>query len=773
MFSQLFLSQIPPLTTNLNPYPVAPLESLRHSRERYVLLLKEKMRAPDGSYEEGFQVPGSSKQIYESPPKKPDNWNLNNPLSLDSSNPWHAYFSAIDSRNMIRQDVERTFPEIPYFRQVSAQNEMTNILFIHTDERQDVGYRQGMHELLACIYRAVDFDSLEYGQIPSKPDLEELCDRTYVVADAWALFHAVMLHMESWYEWRAPVTTQVSPISPNTPHFLANGDRAPHLLANGQLELDPYVAPIVLACASLKDDKLRYVDPHLWEKLNEGGVEPQMYGIRWLRLLFTREFSLAESMVIWDALFASVSNGAPSSSKVSSGQGFELAIWICVAMLIRIRNHLIPGDYNTHLTYLLRYPSPSSLGSPQTSNAPALLLSQAQSLIASPTPSTGAALMIQNRNELGIRTEVPEAPRKPPRRWRASATAPSTVSQSKASQIHERPRLQDVITNRLMDANESLGIQRGIYNTISEIRKNLPDLQQTLIRNASWNGPLISLADERVDWSSSGRNLPQRVSDTDERPPWEPRTRSDIEGEIAELRGLFKTLGGAVSWAVDVLLLDEDDANKTPQTEKTLKERKREAIECMAYVRDVLARGGKGEIEEERLVSEEEYKRRRLQASSSKEVDAPQPPKPVMHLPRASVSHITTELSPPSQGSLSTNEATIAPPISPLARIPISHPLASAAPPDLPLSPFSRGGSRIAPPLETAEPPRKVIPPWEHTPSNFSGEPRFALPRIPPPSGTAPARNTSDHHIARGSPVIAMATPEPPQSDPLGVRVLH
>lgn len=132
---------------------------------------------------------------------------------------------------------------------------------------------------------------------------------------------------------------------------------------------------------------------------------------------------------------------------------------------------MIPGDYNTQLTHLLRYPNPRSLGASQISNSPALLLSQAQLLITSPTPGTGASLVMQNRNELGIPVEIPDSPSPHVHRRRTSAIAgtfPQMASQSRPG--HERPRLQDMITSRLMDANETLGIQRGFLNTISELR---------------------------------------------------------------------------------------------------------------------------------------------------------------------------------------------------------------------------------------------------------------------------------------------------------------
>lgn len=35
----------------------------------------------------------------------------------------------------------------------------------------------------------------------------------------------------------------------------------------------------------------------------ELGVEPQLFLLRWLRLLFEREFHLEDVLVVWDSLF--------------------------------------------------------------------------------------------------------------------------------------------------------------------------------------------------------------------------------------------------------------------------------------------------------------------------------------------------------------------------------------------------------------------------------------------------------------------------------------
>merc|ERR1712110_340000 len=72
---------------------------------------------------------------------------------------------------------------------------------------------------------------------------------------------------------------------------------------------------------------LRQYDPQLWAHLEEANVLPQLYLIRWLRLLFTREFTIEQSFIIWDELFKS--------------KGMELADYFCVAMLCYIRESLL------------------------------------------------------------------------------------------------------------------------------------------------------------------------------------------------------------------------------------------------------------------------------------------------------------------------------------------------------------------------------------------------------------------------------------------------
>ena len=80
---------------------------------------------------------------------------------------------------------------------------------------------------------------------------------------------------------------------------------------------------------------------------------------------------------------------------------------------------VIPADYSTQLTHLLRYPALDRSSAPPSSLHPcSLLLRQALTLQMSPTPATGVSIVHENENLLGISTEVPDPPPPPTRRGR-------------------------------------------------------------------------------------------------------------------------------------------------------------------------------------------------------------------------------------------------------------------------------------------------------------------------------------------------------------------
>ena len=147
---------------------------------------------------------------------------------------------------------------------------------------------------------------------------------------------------------------------------------------------------------------------------------------------------------------------------------------------------VIPSDYSTQLTFLLRYPPltihhlTNSTANEQSfvAHHTTLLLRQALSLQIAPTVATGASVVYENRNLLNIASEVPE-PLPPPMKRRTEQGRISTMNDGHLRML-QRPMharygssgslgFPDIARN-ILDRGESLGINRTVMNAVSEIK---------------------------------------------------------------------------------------------------------------------------------------------------------------------------------------------------------------------------------------------------------------------------------------------------------------
>ncbi|MCJ1307338.1 hypothetical protein MMC25_000984 [Agyrium rufum] len=244
------------------------------------------------------------------------------PLADDENSPWNILRRDEVIRAEIFQDIERCMPENLYFREPVTQARLLDILFIYSKLNADTGYRQGMHELLAYVLWVVDIDSIDPESTneedgPAYNDdtlLKAALEAQYVEHDAFTLFCIIMQNAKSSYE-------------------LGDGGNQSN-------------SPIVARSNRILEDYLHAADPELAAHLVAVEILPQIFLIRWIRLLFGREFPFDDILLLWDILFAE----DPTLSMVDL---------ICVAMLLRIRWQLLDADYSSALTLVLRYPVPA------------------------------------------------------------------------------------------------------------------------------------------------------------------------------------------------------------------------------------------------------------------------------------------------------------------------------------------------------------------------------------------------------------------------------
>jgi TBC1 domain family member 5 len=120
--------------------------------------------------------------------------------------------------------------------------------------------------------------------------------------------------------------------------------------------------PVIEASSSLFH-LLSNVDLSLHNHFIELDVEPQYFALRWLRVLFGREFCLNDLLVVWDEVFAFSNDMLLSNDEeynfgiLCSYRGAFIAA-MAVSMILHLRSSLLATEINTScLQRLLNYPN--------------------------------------------------------------------------------------------------------------------------------------------------------------------------------------------------------------------------------------------------------------------------------------------------------------------------------------------------------------------------------------------------------------------------------
>uniref|UniRef100_T1JG27 Rab-GAP TBC domain-containing protein n=1 Tax=Strigamia maritima TaxID=126957 RepID=T1JG27_STRMM len=310
---------------------------------------------------------------------------LNNPLSQDETSPWNRYFQDSELKITIRQDVIRTFPEIEFFHSSEIREMMVNILFCYARYFPQMSYKQGMHEILAPIIfilrsdhqaflHASEIELTPFCDPNSRNNVQVLLNPKFIEHDSFYMFSQVMEVIEPWY-----IIRDIYPQKSNS--------MSVRLFARPQ-DMNP-TNVIIFKLSRIYDHLLKRHDSQLYHHLEKLEIAPQIYGIRWLRLLFGREFPLQDLLVIWDVIFA-------------DSMAFDLVDYIFVSMLIFI---LLSSDYASCLTCLMKYPAVADV---QYIMEVALHLRDPNN---NPKPCGYSSHMLQHKPTVGGRMDIHRGPK--------------------------------------------------------------------------------------------------------------------------------------------------------------------------------------------------------------------------------------------------------------------------------------------------------------------------------------------------------------------------
>ena len=101
-------------------------------------------------------------------------------------------------------------PDNLYFQQTSTQKMLLDILFVFCKLNPDIGYRQGMHELLAPVLWVVERDAIDPKTLEKAEEGIETCDTQlkcilnseYIEHDTFTIFNVIMQSAKVFYESR-------------------------------------------------------------------------------------------------------------------------------------------------------------------------------------------------------------------------------------------------------------------------------------------------------------------------------------------------------------------------------------------------------------------------------------------------------------------------------------------------------------------------------------------------------------------------------------------
>mmetsp|Transcript_47050 Transcript_47050/g.54232 ORF Transcript_47050/g.54232 Transcript_47050/m.54232 type:complete len:653 (+) Transcript_47050:40-1998(+) len=279
-----------------------------------------------------------------------------NPLSNHPENPWNALFEYTEYTKQIEMDIDRTFPDQPFFQDQKIRSILCSVLFLWSQQHPETGYRQGMNDLAAVFLYTLVHEIPEQ-RFTDTSDivnlLTSLNNRDHAEADTYYLFTALM--EKGWETIFRPIDTAVMKRRGQVENTF--GTESGTEISNG--------------CNSISHQRmntigtlLNLVDAPLFHHLDSQDVHHSLYVLKWIKLIFCREFHLADIQTFWDAIFADqftnetvIKATALAAEDSSLGlHSLPLINTICVAMILVLKTQLINGDNSTCLRRLMKYP---------------------------------------------------------------------------------------------------------------------------------------------------------------------------------------------------------------------------------------------------------------------------------------------------------------------------------------------------------------------------------------------------------------------------------
>ncbi|KAK6456454.1 rab-GTPase-TBC domain-containing protein [Scheffersomyces xylosifermentans] len=228
-------------------------------------------------------------------------------------------------------DIDRLFPGEEFFHSSNphsllAKRQMIQILYVWAKCNPQVGYKQGIHEILGLMYINLYRESLV---IPSTNTISADDLRILSLFDIHYLPHDLFTMLNKFLLQSGVIN-----------HFYENEN----VLWKSIEKFNVYL---------MKVDQLIH-----YNLINKLKLESQLWIIRYLRLLLLRELGndLETTSLLWDKLVAAQFSHHNGNTITAIP---DLVMFMIIVLLIQLKTHLITSDFSEALSLLLHYPVPA------------------------------------------------------------------------------------------------------------------------------------------------------------------------------------------------------------------------------------------------------------------------------------------------------------------------------------------------------------------------------------------------------------------------------
>lgn len=339
-------------------------------------------------------------------------FSLDNPLSQNPDSLWVHFFQNAELEKMVEQDLSRLYPEPGSFFQTPAfQTMIRRVLISWCLLHPEHGYKQGMHELLAPLLYVLHVDMQHLLDV-RKNNMDHFVDELDWVSfpSTSILSNYVLRKSKKWDDLDDELngfhegTTKhksLDDLDPETRDIILLSDSygpegelgilmserfmehdaycifdALMSGGNGVVAIADFFSPIptagsrtglspVIESSTAIYHLLSVLDFSLHGHLIALGVEPQYFCLRWLRVLYAREFQLKNLLVMWDEIFSTPNatdfphtkqDQQPYFKILASARGLFITA-MSVSMILHLRSSLLATQNATScLQKLLNFP---------------------------------------------------------------------------------------------------------------------------------------------------------------------------------------------------------------------------------------------------------------------------------------------------------------------------------------------------------------------------------------------------------------------------------